>query len=224
MRIGITERGDAALSIQEWQSNIKTCDGAILITKNLTDEFINAVQDVNCIVHATVTGWGGSAIEPNVPTWQESLLQYNKLRKVIPHERIVLRIDPIIPTKEGIARALNIKDRFKHDRLRISFLDLYPHVKKRFTEASLKPPAYNFHAPLTQRKQIAILFPGAEICGEPEMNCTGCISKKDLKTLGLTAELKIGSQRNACRCLAVKQELLSNRGQCAHGCLYCYWH
>ena len=30
-------------------------------------------------------------------------------------------------------------------------------------------------------------------------------------------------QRASCSCLSQKVELLSNKKQCHHGCLYCYW-
>ncbi len=66
--------------------------------------------------------------------------------------------------------------------------------------------------------------PGAEICGEPGMACTGCISERDLAILGIESmAIPMGRQRPECKCLAVKRELLSRRGQCASGCLYCYW-
>lgn len=39
MRIGITERGDASIDYS-WVDKVSNIDGAILITKNLTDKFI----------------------------------------------------------------------------------------------------------------------------------------------------------------------------------------
>ena len=42
MKIGITERGDASIDYQ-WKGKLPSVDGAILITKNLTDQFIDTV-------------------------------------------------------------------------------------------------------------------------------------------------------------------------------------
>lgn len=64
MRIGVTERGDAGLNYS-WIDCIQSglVSGAILITKNISDNFISALNDVrkqfpNIIVHCTCTGWG----------------------------------------------------------------------------------------------------------------------------------------------------------------------
>jgi len=223
--IGITERGDAGLDFS-WEKEYArlNCDGVILITKHLSPQFIEKAKGYNSIVHATITGHGGTVIEPNVIPFKESEALFKQLVETIGEDRVVLRIDPIVPTREGIIKAQGVFTLIDHPRVRISFLDNYPHVKRRFKEAGLQPLPYSFHAPLNQRKEIADLFPGAEICGEPGMACTGCISERDLKILGIeSTAIPMGRQRPECKCLAVKRELLSYRGQCASGCLYCYW-
>lgn len=60
MKIGITERGDAGLDYT-WVTKLNKMDGVILITKNLSDKFIQTVTDCyksypNIIVHAGCTG------------------------------------------------------------------------------------------------------------------------------------------------------------------------
>jgi DNA repair photolyase len=227
MSIGITERGDAGLDFS-WQERAKQCDGVILITKHLSPHFIEEAAKVNCIVHATITGHGSTVIEPNVKPWHQSAGLFRQLVKRIGAARVVLRIDPIIPsrwqTAHEIYRALHMNAKNK-TRVRISFLDNYPHVKARFTAAGIVPEPYYFHAPLTQRKTIAALFPDAEICGEPGFECSGCISEKDLIILGIQ-DHNNGTgryQRPECMCLSLKKELLSHRRQCPNRCLYCYW-
>lgn len=42
MKIGITEAGDASLDYS-WVNKLQEIDGAILITKNVTDKFIETV-------------------------------------------------------------------------------------------------------------------------------------------------------------------------------------
>lgn len=233
VKIGITERGDAGLDFR-WMRTAKDYDGVVLITKHLSHKFIEEAARINSIVHATITGHGGTIYEPNIPNIIISKIYFELLVKIMGPERVILRIDPIIPTNNGIAIAINVYEQFhikseKKTRVRISFMDNYPHVKERFIKAGLKPLDYNFHAPIELRKKIASYFPDAEICGEPEMECVGCISERDLKIFGIDAVSLQGYdrlkavQRPECKCLIYKTEMLKTKGQCQHGCIYCYW-
>lgn len=71
----------------------------------------------------------------------------------------MLRIDPIIPTKEGIGNAISVlqgaefaglfDDVTNSPRLRFSILDCYPHTRARFAAAGADLPyGDNFIAPL----------------------------------------------------------------------------
>ena len=231
IKIGITERGDAGLDFS-WYNKRKNYDGLILITKKLSDKFIEKVMNTNCIVHATITGLGGTIYEPNVPDAEESLYYFNRLCDGFGTERVVLRIDPIIPTKLGecIERALCVYNelhtkRIYKTRVRVSFVDNYPHVKARFIKAGLEPLSYNFHAPLKIRKEIIKLFPDAEVCGEPGIESIGCVSEKDLEIMRIEMPKNVVRrfQRTECKCLSVKREIFTERKQCPNKCLYCYW-
>jgi len=233
VKIGVTERGDAGLDFS-WMNKAKDYDGCILVTKHLSHLFIEQASKINCIVHATITGLGGTIYESKVPTLIMSKLYFDLLVKTLGPERVVLRIDPIIPDSGGIAKAINVYEQIhikggKRTRVRISFMDNYPHVKERFIAAGLKPLDYNFHAPLELRKKIASYFPDAEICGEPGFECVGCASEKDLKILNIDAPPLKGYdrvksvQRPECECLMYKTEILKTKGRCDHMCLYCYW-
>ena len=228
VRIGVTEKGDAGLDYA-WMNKARNYNGVILITKYLSYNFIEQASKINAIVHATITGHGDSIYEPKVPSFLISKIQFMHLVNKLGPEKVVLRIDPIIPTDSGIAKAIYVYQELyeklgKKTRVRISFLDNYSHTKERFTKVGLKPLEYFFHAPIELREKIASYFPDAEICGEPGMKCVGCVSEKDLKIFGITAEIKIGGwQREECRCLAYKAEMLDNKRQCRGGCIYCYW-
>jgi DNA repair photolyase len=229
-KIGITERGDAALDTS-WLSWVNEGKPAILITKDPGKLSQYLKTYMNIIVHCTITGYGGGILEPNVPTPGSALRATEKLCENIGMERVVLRIDPIIPTPKGQSIANKIMDEylgFGHPdashRVRISFIDQYSHVKERFTTAGLKLPWDSFHAPLETRKVAwGKMDRIPEVCGEPGFQCTGCISVDDCCTLEVDGLPNFSAQRRACTCLANKHELLSTRGQCAHGCLYCYW-
>ena len=233
VKIGITERSDAGLDFI-WMRTAKDYDGVILITKHLSHRFIEEAARINSIVHATITGLGGTIYEPKVPTLIMSKMYFELLVKALGPERVVLRIDPIIPDDSGIAKAINVYEQIhikggKRTRVRISFMDNYPHTKERFMAAGLKPLDYNFHAPIELRKKIASYFPDAEICGEPDFQCVGCVSEIDLKILNIEAPPLQGYdrvkavQRPECACLVYKTEIFKKRGRCDHPCLYCYW-
>lgn len=227
--IGITERGDAGLDLS-WKTWVETGKPAILITKN-PEKIYNALRDFsplpNVIVHCTITGYGSTMVEPNVPQPSLALDYYEKLITLLGVNRVVLRIDPIIPTLKGVKRARGILYQAQNTRVRISFLDNYPHVQERFRKASLPVLNYSLHAPLAEReaivKELEKIYSPLEICGEPGMRCSGCVSATDCQVLGIPLGNGESGQRPACACLSLKKELLSTKGQCAHGCLYCYW-
>lgn len=238
MRIGITERGDAAVHFNEWVPKLDSVDGAIVITKDPTFilENLDRFDYQKCIIHCTITGWGGTAIEPRVPWAIDTLKAYDELVEKLGPDRVVLRIDPIIPVPVLESVGISVAQRCR-SRLRVSFLDLYKHVYLRFEKAMTSlicgpiQEVYHakVHAPLEVRSRIletitTFANTTPEVCGEPDMECSGCVSAKDLKVLGLELPgVGTSRQRNACSCLAVKTELLSHKSPCKHGCLYCYW-
>lgn len=227
MLIGITERGDAGIDFD--QIDFHGVDAAILITKSPQVLFERRAEiPVPYIVHCTITGLGGTRVESGVTrTHDGPWMAYYQFKEELGPERTVLRVDPIICTRKALDTALPLIDSAEGGRVRISFADMYPHVCKRFEAAGLPVP-YRGHAPLELRqeylREIQEICPHVEICGEPGLPCTGCISTRDLLVLGLAGDLDTsGLQRSACCCASAKKEMLSRRGQCPHGCLYCYW-
>lgn len=239
MRIGITEGGDPALDFS-WEKRIGNMDFSILITKELSDELIRRSKPYweRIIFHLGCTGFGQTVLEPFVPSVDWQLHQLRRLLSAgFPKEQVVVRIDPIIPTEKGLLRAQSVVDGAAGltDRFRISVLDMYPHVRRRFAKAGLPLPYGNgFSASAAQfalvddwlsRNQSRGRF---ACCAEPKLqNCepTGCVSEEDARLFGLVldAAYPSGFQRQACRCPGCKRELLAKKGRCAHGCLYCFW-
>lgn len=234
LQIGITERGDAAINKGWIPWVMQERKPAILVTKDPRLLWKSLTKSMNIIVHATITGMGGSVLEPNVPV---PLMAHRGLEKIISllgKDRVVLRIDPIMPSEFGVDTALQVleygRQNFGDIRVRVSFLDCYRHVYKRFADAGLSEMLrmYNgqIHASLKDRQQALAQLPGnIEICGEPGMVCQGCISPIDVKILNLPqpSNIQFGRQRGHCQCLFIKRELLKNRDRCPHQCLYCYW-
>jgi hypothetical protein len=233
MKIGITERGDAGLN-QSWRAKLQwgQVDGAILITK-CPSKLLELVLPRNTIIHCTITGHGGTFLEPNVKSWKEELEAATELLNKYGPERVVLRIDPILwpPFDSGINLELSPSLTIAHEgrakgfqRLRISFADAYPHVIARIQKfmSNFNP---SFHMDISWRTRMWEKLGKPEICGEPGMSCSGCISRRDVEAMGLLGRLSgnKGRQRFSCLCLAEKTELLTNKKPCPNGCLYCYW-
>lgn len=223
--IGITERGDAALDTS-WIERVNLGLPSILITKDPAKLLTCLNSTMNIIVHCTITGMGGTSVEPNVPKMENAIAGYHQLLEMFGKNRICLRIDPIFPTDKGIAIALKVIQLAQPETfVRISFIDAYPHVRERFTRPF---PWVGMHAPLEMRRKAYNAITNAlgfepDVCAEPGFECTGCVSSADAWVLGHEFSAKSGKQRAECKCVAAKTELLTTKGQCAHGCLYCYW-
>ena len=241
-RIGVTEAGDAGIDLS-WVQKMGTVDGAVVITKQITHGFLDAVLDYQkkLIVHATLTGYGGSVLEPCVPTPDE---QFEAVKALVDsgfsQEKIVIRVDPLIPTEKGLNKALKVIETCMDDgfrRYRVSVLDMYRHVRNRFRSIGLPLPyGENQFASREQLaeadamlREAAAYWQGLgqqanglriESCAEPYLRYPircGCVSSHDLELLGLDA-----SDAN-CMCYSGMVELLSHKHPCSHGCLYCYW-
>lgn len=249
-KIGITEAGDAGIDLS-WTSKMNQIDGAILITKCVSPDFYDAALKYKdkVIIHTTFTGFGHSVLEPFVPAPYD---EFDAITTLVgggfPKSKIVVRIDPIIPTKKGIETAKNVFLTFidhGFNRFRISLIDMYPHVRRRFKNAGLPLPyGENGFAPGKQQiaqvdqmlRDVKSYFSNSrpldsiriESCAEPGLTETiqcGCISSYDLELLGLHDDNadQYGFQRKNCMCYSGKMELLNQKHPCAHQCLYCYW-
>ena len=148
MKIGITERGDPARDLS-WTNTVRNCDGAIIITKAITNALAKNLLQLNqegfpVILHATCTGYGGTILEPHVPNYAAQLTSIvHMIQHGFPQDHIILRIDPIIPTSEDVDTATKVLDAaasmniIPGCRVRISILDEYRHVKARLAAAGL---------------------------------------------------------------------------------------
>lgn len=200
-RIGTCEAGEIAFNLDAFDRLYKA---NIIITKRLTDELIEKLIEHKdkIILHLTCTGMGGTRVEPFVPNLQET---HGKLLKLIkggfPVHQVVLRIDPIVPTRKGVETAMGVLRLFRGlgiKRVRISFLDNYKHVRERFKEIGVELYNGEFHAPLKERLKCLTAikycaeecgYETVEACGEPGIDSIPCLSQKDIDILGLTDEI-----------------------------------
>lgn len=234
MKIGVTEAADAGRNLV-WTKNIKDKDGLILITKTVTDEFIQTVTGLDMtkiILHATCTGLGGSVLEPGVFSPETQISQVIKLIDAgFPASHVVLRVDPIVPpyltNTERVFHAFQPLYDKGCRRIRFSIMDMYPHVRARMTAANLTQvtdcyPGFRenarwHNAVANLLTKVHASYPDASIeaCAEtmnlPFVEQTGCCSVKDIRLMGLNENdipTTINAQhRSGCHCLACKKEL-----------------
>lgn len=218
--IGITERADPTVNLK-WTKWVKRGKPAILITKN-PGLLLSALSKTdNIIVHCTITLMGGSELEPRIPRPEVSVKAYHTLCNLLGSNRVVLRIDPIIAVETlGALKELAFE---AEGRVRISFLDLYPHVKVRLEQAGIEVPRKTFHLPVLERIDVWRELGKPEVCAEPGLPSTPCVSSKDCEVLGVKPSKQLKDQRKECSCLANKIELCNWPPKCTYGCLYCYW-
>ena len=249
VKFGTTEISDPCFHLEIFDA---LYDGNLIITKRLTDKLIEKLVENKdkCILHCTVTGMGGSKIEPLVPKKEWSFNQCKKLiEKGFPVEQMVLRVDPIVPTEKGTKTATDVIELFSalgFKRIRISFLDMYNHVKERFHAENIELPYETFHA---DKEMIKKSFSEVrrvcdeyglqlEMCGEPPITynydfsrmtfkTTPCLSQIDVDILGLTDKIKLEGNKEArthCGCAKNKTELIKDKPKpCGNNCLYCFW-
>ena len=248
MSVGITEGYDPSYDMR-WKKS--RCSMNIVITKRLTDDVIYGLLDLksNTILHLTCTGL--RLLEPYAYSILDQLNQVNNLIKLgFPKEQVVLRIDPIVPMPnsttaryiiETFCEKSLIYDKDIPLRVRFSFMDMYPHVKKRFNEASITLPYETFNAPSYLIEDIMKLLLGCatkyniklETCAEgsyssliPTELRVGCVSENDVRALQLKPEDVFegqNNQRKFCMCCSSKVELIPVKKRCPNQCLYCYW-
>jgi len=219
--IGITERADPTINTK-WQPWVNSGHPAILITKMPRLLFPMLRAKENIIVHCTITGLGATPVEPNIDPPKVSLEYYHKFCRLLGPERVVLRIDPIVHWWTHSSKLKKLAKEAE-GRLRISFLDLYPHSRQRFLDAGLVAPQITFHKSLEDRIWIWENLGKPEVCAEPGLPNVPCVSKLDCEILGVEPSSHKKGQRRNCGCLANKTELCTWPPKCTYGCLYCYW-
>lgn len=242
-KIGMTEAGDAGIDLS-WFDKLKNNDdfvGAILITKGVAnkpfrDKALELIKIKPAIIHAGVTGWGGSPMEPQIKTPEESI---NAIRDLIdrgfPATNITLRIDPIFPTKEGLQRAQHVVELAKTiipevTRIRISIYDDYynarqeivrrgykpiDHIARRKNELERRPTPEQVQAVAEALLAVASPTQIFELCAEPELaeaypdrfRWFGCLSHKDCKIMNIEVPEGIGiNGQNRFGCRCLKMK------------------
>lgn len=189
--------------------------------------------------HITITGLGGTLIEPNVPPWQETLeILPELIRFVGLSERVRVRPDPIIYLRYNGKLFSNVDlakkiiqnaSRMGIKTFSTSFVNIYPKVGERLRKNGFVPLEYQ----ASEKRQIIIDLQkaagesGATLytCATPGFPSSKCIDGELLARLHPKNEPcrtdKAAGQRTLCGCTH-SIDIGWYDMLCKSGCLYCY--
>lgn len=196
-------------------------------------------------LHFTITGLGGTLIEPGVPDHRAALAQLPELAALAGDpRRVSVRFDPLLfweerghartnldifPSVAEAAAAVGIRD------IRVSFAQWYGKAVRRAgvrglafyvpSEAEQRSLALDLAAISAARGLALHACSQPALAGIPGIRPSSCIDGALFESLHPRREpallRKDRSQRAACLCTASK-DIGSYTQACAHGCVYCY--
>ena len=198
------------------------------------------------VVHITITGLGGTRLEPRVPPPEETLAVLPGLVDFVGSpERVVVRIDPIVHWREpagprhgsqvrsnsrsfaaiaGQAVAAGVRG------LKTSLASPYAKAIRRFQAAGLElvtlEGAPRERVLATLEREAAAAGANLQFCCEATRPMTACVDAALLSRLhprGLPARPdRAGGQRVHCGCTQATDLAWYSTHPCPSGCLYCY--
>jgi len=196
-------------------------------------------------LHFTLTGLGGTAVEPGVPPIIQAITQLPDLNRFIGDpRRLSVRFDPVLfwedaeavrsnlgifPEIAAAAAGVGIKD------IRTSFAQWYGKAKRRAAARGfpfVDPVEEEKRAHAAALAEIAAahgltLFACCQpaLAGVPGVKPSACIDAALLESLHPAGEpaspRKDRTQRAECLCTESK-DIGSYTQACPHGCVYCY--
>jgi len=190
-------------------------------------------------IHLTITGLGGSVLEPHIPVWQDVAGMLSQLVDFTGDvRRITWRFDPIIRAEVKGALFSNIDlfspiievvSKFGIPLCRTSWVEPYAKVQRRLSKHGV---TLSLHSPEERQEHACEL---TRIAGEHGMNLQFCAMKdfprsrcidgkllSELHPDGLSCSSKRAKgQRPLCGCTQ-SIDIGWYSQKCSNGCLYCY--
>ncbi len=207
----------------------------VLWTKNPRNILLNysALDFKRTALQLTVTGLGGTLVEPNVPSPSGVWEDMDRLIESGLNPALVnWRMDPIIPGFHTARMVHTLARRAKTlglTRCTISFITFYDHVKKRWPEGleAERDPAQQMEIADMIRDILGGYGIALYGCAQPWLSGlitpSKCIDGGYYSGVtGFTFETeKDPIQRKECGCTK-SVDIGRYRAACGHGCRYCY--
>jgi hypothetical protein len=190
-------------------------------------------------LHLTVTGMGGSFLEPGIPGAGETLRLIPALAgRLGSARRLTIRFDPIVhlrlPNGERYSNVRHFTEvaeaaaRFGVERLTVSWMQSYPKVLSRLDRHGIRvmDPSVAEWEEETGRLSAVAGGLGLKLngCCVPRLPVSACIDGRLLSDLHPAQEpasnIKAAGQRRACGC--TESWDIGWYHPCPGGCLYCY--
>lgn len=204
----------------------------VLWTKNPQNIIGSGIDYSRTALQVTITGLGGSELEPNVPDPDTVCESVAKLIKDGFNPKLInWRMDPLIPTFTKRKMVFNIAGNLKDlgiERCTTSFITWYGHVKERWPEGqSTQIDKEKQHNMVADMKKILDGY-GFKLygCVQPHLNDviipSACIDGKYYaEVTGFEFDVnKDPYQRAGCNCTTSID--IGQYRSCPHDCVYCY--
>ncbi|MBN1780737.1 DUF1848 family protein [bacterium] len=192
-----------------------------------------------CFFHVTISGMGGTFLEPGIPGSMDSLHALSQLTEFTGHSgRIRVRFDPIVHLRLPDGRVYSNIDLFPvigmHvkntglNNLIVSWMEPYPKVLSRLKKRKITPVDLS-EGQLEEEKNnllntandLKIDLAGCCVPGWPVSRCIDGTILTALHPGRLEASIqKAGAQRIRCGC--TKSWDIGWYYPCPGGCIYCY--
>ncbi len=216
---------------------IWTKDPGRLLTDRRVRKRISAYPSL--FVHATITGMGGSFLEPRVPPMARSLAALEDVVALVSGPlHVAVRFDPIVHFRfrdgtdycnlhhfEEVARCAA---RLGISRVIVSWMQLYRKVERRLASAGVEAKALDSagrEAETEHLRRIAtglgLDLQGCCVVGWPRGACIDGARFQRIHPAGeRCSQARAQGQRDLCGC--TRSIDVGWYGPCIHGCLYCY--
>ena len=190
-------------------------------------------------VHLTVTGLGGTMLEPNIPPWKMVQQMVPGLIALVKGaERICWRFDPIVRcvVQESFISNIDMFDALACSMAaagvstcRTSWVEPYPKVLRRLEKKGVRLAAHTAqergeHVQLLEQT-AAGLGMSLHYCSVDGCGCSSCIDGALLNRLHPDGEIcstkRATGQRRLCGCTE-SVDIGWYSQKCPNGCLYCY--
>lgn len=223
-------------SVTKYRLSSDVVDLIAFCTKNPAPMFpyMNLLKPYSQYWFVTITPYD-KAIEPYVPDKEKVLRSFRVLSKRVGENSVAWRYDPILISavyspKRHLAEFAHMAEElagYTHTCI-ISFLDLYPKVRKNFPEAEEteeKTRKYLAKEMVSVAERYGITVKACAEGGELEVcgaDCSGCMNREVLeKASGKRFQIpSYRSQRPACGCVLGND--IGAYDTCGHLCRYCY--